>query len=49
MDAVDLEGCYIRNMFAVLAKIAQPEAPVVPWDGEISYAQATTEPNSANV
>jgi hypothetical protein len=36
-------------MFSLLAQVAQPAAPVVPWDGEISYAQATTEPNSANV
>lgn len=37
-------------MFALLAQIqAVQKKPEVPYDGEISYAQATSESRAANV
>ena len=39
-----------EDMFSLLAEIkAVPQAPAVPWDGEISYNQVVSEPQSANV
>jgi hypothetical protein len=40
----------IAAMFALLAQIqAVLKKPEVPYDGEISYAQATSESRAANV